>query len=96
MTYMDDEMFDTEAIGDQDNTVGGIRPFEAIPGQQVDGVFWFRRRTGPVPRTTTSRLHAMDHGRSCATDEAALIQHYLAATVPTKASAMRSCSATRL
>ena len=49
MTYMDDEMFDTEAINDQDNIVGGVRPFEAIPGQQVDGVFWFREEPVPFP-----------------------------------------------
>ena len=49
MTYMDDEMFDTEAINDQDNIVGGVRPFEAIPGQQVEGVFWFREDPVPFP-----------------------------------------------
>ena len=49
MTYMDDEMFDVEAINDQDNIVGGVRPFEAIPGQQVDGVFWFREEPVPFP-----------------------------------------------
>ena len=49
MTYMDDEMFDTEAINDQDNVVGGVRPFEAIPGQQVDGIFWFREEPVPFP-----------------------------------------------
>jgi hypothetical protein len=49
MTYMDDEMFDTEAINDQDNIVGGVRPFEAIPGQQVDGIYWFREEPVPFP-----------------------------------------------
>ena len=49
MTYMDDEMFDVEAINDQDNIVGGVRPFEAIPGQQVDGVYWFREEPVPFP-----------------------------------------------
>ena len=48
MTYMDDEMFDTEAIRDQENLVGGIRPFEAT-GTQVDGIYWFREEPVPFP-----------------------------------------------
>jgi len=48
MTYMDDEMFDTEAIGDQENLVGGIRPFEAN-GSQINGYFWFREDPVPFP-----------------------------------------------
>src|ERR1700678_299385 len=46
---MDDEMFDTEAIRNQGNTPGSIRPFEAIQGQQVDGVYWFREEPVPFP-----------------------------------------------
>ena len=49
MTYMDDEMFDVEAINDQDNIVGGVRPFEGLAGQQVDGIFWFREEPVPFP-----------------------------------------------
>lgn len=48
MTYMDDEMFDVEAIRDQENLVGGIRPFEAN-GNAVDGVMWFREDPVPFP-----------------------------------------------
>jgi hypothetical protein len=49
MTYMDDEMFDVEAINDQDNIVGGVRPFEAVAGAQIEGVYWFREQPVPFP-----------------------------------------------
>ena len=48
MTYMDDEMFDTEAVNDEENLVGGIRPFEAT-GTQIDGIYWFREEPVPFP-----------------------------------------------
>jgi hypothetical protein len=52
MTYMDDEVFDIEAINDQENLVGGIRPFEAT-GTQIDGVYWFREEPVPFPDKLT-------------------------------------------
>ena len=67
MTYMDDEMFDTEAVNDEENLVGGIRPFEAT-GTQIDGIYWFREEPVPFPEQLIAFV-AMAHGRRCATDE---------------------------
>lgn len=47
-TYMDDEMFDVDAINAQENTVGGVLPFES-DGQAVEGVKWFRESNLPFP-----------------------------------------------
>ena len=47
-TYMDDEMFDVDAINEQENTVGGILPFES-DGAAVEGVKWFRESPVPFP-----------------------------------------------
>lgn len=51
MMWMDKEMFNTDALKNQTNTPGGIRPFLApqTPGQQVLGQFVFREPNLPIP-----------------------------------------------
>lgn len=51
MMWMDKEMFNTDAMKNQTNTPGGIRPFLApqTPGQQVLGQFVFREPNLPIP-----------------------------------------------
>lgn len=53
MTYMDDEMFDTEALRNSSYSPGGVRPFEAN-GQPIDGTYWFREQGLTFPEQLTN------------------------------------------
>jgi hypothetical protein len=40
MTYMDEGIFDLEALGKQSNTPGSVRPFQRVDGVTMDQVVW--------------------------------------------------------